>query len=63
MFVILKLEDNKLKLAYKESMSDATLALEKAKQLALTSGNAAAMFYVCECKYKVFVGMQVEESK
>ena len=63
MFVIIKEQDNKLKLGDKEVFTSDTLALEKTKQLALTCGDAAAVFYVCESKYKVFVGMQVEKQE
>ena len=63
MFVIIKEQAGKLKLGYKECMSEDGLALEKAKQLALTCGTAGAIYYVCECKYKVFVGMQVEKQE
>ena len=63
MFVIIKQYNDTLKLGDKAIFTSDVLALEKAKQLALTCGDAGAIYYVCESRYKVFVGMQVEKQE
>lgn len=58
MFLIVKVKDDKLKLAHPTQIDDAKIALDIARELALKSDNV--VYYVCELVHKVYASIQID---